>query len=242
MGNKNLAVAYNHLLIRQLVQNSNVCIVDEGIHMHACVHGCALSICVCVLCKPGVCAWLFMASSVARRPVSFKDGGCIYRRGRRDRRAVWERDVGQPSGLSMMLHFVLSRILEALRGQTGGEDGVGGVMRMGVGAGFLFFPGSPEAPLHSKPEWIWLLKRYSNLSRFTCVCFITTHDLRVYKGWALQHSPSILFSFQNFIILMTFLLLRQYQFILSVHLFQCNVQFFFLIYLKMFCSNFYREP
>lgn len=40
--------------------------------MHACI-------CMCILRKSGVCAWLFMVSSVAWRPISFKDGGFIYK-------------------------------------------------------------------------------------------------------------------------------------------------------------------
>lgn len=74
---------------------------------------------------------------------------------------MWERDVGQPSGLSMTLHFILSKVLETLGGQTGGE------VVEGLGGSCFFL----KASIHLKSEWIRLLKWESNLCRFACVFY-----------------------------------------------------------------------
>lgn len=72
-------------------------------------------VCVCM----SVCSVIY-GEPHCMAPVSLKDKGFILRRGRRGR-GRQRGNMRQPSGLLSLL----SRILEAHRGQTGGEGVVG---------------------------------------------------------------------------------------------------------------------
>lgn len=88
---------------------------------------------------------------------------------RRSRRAAWER------GAAVRAQHDTSLSTEQDSGCTQGHEGL---------------PGSHEAPLHLKPEQIWVLKQELDCSSFACtsgVCCISSSDLWMCGGWRSQH-------------------------------------------------------